>query len=64
MDVDGLAREGKWRSWGRAFTNASGERGWGPKPETEHNDSVAGCIKALRSAGGFCEVGDPPAAVI
>jgi hypothetical protein len=36
----------------------------GQKPETERDGSVSGCIRALRSAGGFREVGDPLAAVI
>ena len=36
----------------------------GQKPETEHNSWVLGCIRALRSAGGFREIGDPPTAVI
>ena len=35
----------------------------GQKPETECNSLVSGCIRALRNAGGFSEVGDPPAAV-
>jgi hypothetical protein len=38
----------------------------GQKPETEHDGSVSGSItiRVLRGAGGFREVGDPPAAVI
>ena len=31
MDVGGVAREGKWRSWGRAFTNANRGEGLGAK---------------------------------
>ena len=37
VDVDGLAHEGKWWSWGHAFTNASGGEGLGatnPTPST------------------------------
>ena len=36
----------------------------GQKRETERDGSVSGCIRALRNAGGFHEVRDPPAAVI
>jgi len=36
----------------------------GQKPKNERDGLVSGCIRALRSAGGFREVGDPPAAVI
>ena len=36
----------------------------GQKPKTERDGSVSGCIRALRNAGGFREVRDPPAAVI
>ena len=36
----------------------------GQKHETECDGSVSGCNRALRNAGGFREVRDPPDVVI